>query len=310
MKLFHLFLVIPLFLIAVDQPDVYQKIENIYSPTIADYRMIQDYLAHGARPYLERLKLYSRVARNFKIIGDQPDELPQSGIVPVNCSIEKKENCVVLYASLNLNYPAGLKKLVKEIAASDFEGHVIYHLGGWPNIEGGSLVLAHVPYAFKVAAFKEAQRLGYKRAFWLDTAIKPLVSLNTIFSMIEASGYFIIGGNYLIGSSLEPDVAKAFGITQAEALKIPNCFSGMIGLDFTNKTGVEIIDRWYQAAFHPTAFYSAKPEQFPYSIIVYQLGLIELIISHQRVAFDVSQINPSSLFLIDMKYWGFIHQSK
>ena len=47
--------------------------------------------------------------------------------------------------------------LVYLLSQSDYKSHILFQLGGWPNTEGGSLVLAHVPYVFKASILKEAQ---------------------------------------------------------------------------------------------------------------------------------------------------------
>jgi hypothetical protein len=167
-----------------DPEDVYRKIQDIYHPTVNDYRLIQDYLTNGERPLLYRLENYAQKARDFKIIGDA---LPQSKVIAVNSCKMVRENCILLYSSYNFDYQKGLKRIIEILVKSDYKGHILYYIGGWPNVEGGSLLLAHVPYAFKVAAFKEAERLGYKRAFWLDASVIPLVSMNQIFAIMVKS---------------------------------------------------------------------------------------------------------------------------
>ncbi|MDB6081732.1 MAG: hypothetical protein JWO53_1004, partial [Chlamydiia bacterium] len=165
----------------------------------------------GNRDDIQRLNDYNyeHVTKTFKIIGNTPGELPKYEIIPVNSESSDRENCVIIYSSFNRYYQQGLERLVQHIKESDFKGHIIYRLGGWPDTEGGSLVLAHVPYAFKVCLFKEVQALGYKRAFWLDTSILPLVSLNTLFRMTEEKGYFVMGNTCMVGPYTNATVAQA-----------------------------------------------------------------------------------------------------
>lgn len=282
--------------------DVYSKVSDLYNPTLDDYRLIQHYLRHGERSIITRLKDYQPNARNLKIIGDIPDEYPEWGIIAVNCDENDRENCLVMYSSFNKNYPRGLKRLVKIVSETDFKGHIIYRLGGWPNVEGGSLVLAHVPYAFKVSALKEAQRLGFKRALWLDTAIVPIVSLNEIFSMIQNKGYFIMGNSHMIGPYMHPDVANAFAVPYDETFYIPSCSAGITGIDFTNEKGVEILDRWYQAAHNAVAFFSPRSDQNALSIILYRMGISCDLINIEKLAHNRNEIRPDSLLLIERGY--------
>lgn len=280
---------------------VYSQIKDIYHPTTIDYRNIQNYLTYGERSLIKRLKDYESNARNFKIIGDTREESPQANIVAVNCSKDEKENCLILYSSFNKNYPRGLKRLVSHAVASDFKGHILYRLGGWPNVEEGDITLAHVPYAFKVCMFREAKRLGYKRAFWLDTAVLPLVSLNQLFQMLEEKGYFVVANSHLIGPYMDPSAADAFGLSMEVADQIPSCAAGIIGIDFTNKAGMEIVEHWYHAAENKVAFFSPRSDQNALSIILYQMGITDFV-SIDRVVHNRYTIKANSLFLIDREY--------
>lgn len=286
---------------ASEEDLVYSQIQDIHHPSLDDYRLIQHYLTYGERNKIQRLNDYLPNARNFKIIGDTPEELPQTGLVAVNSDESQKENCIVTYSSFNKNYPRGMKRLVNLVAHSDFVGHVLYRLGGWPNAEGGSLVLAHVPYAFKVSFLKEAQRLGYKRAFWLDTAIVPVVSLNEIFKIIEEKGYFIMGNSHNIGPYMDPKAAKALGVPMEETFDIPSCSAGIFGVDFTNEKGMQIVDAWYEAAFDKDAFFSPRSDQNALSVILYQHGIHDLV-DINRLAHNKDQVGPNTLLKIEREY--------
>lgn len=178
----------------------------------------------------------------------------------------------------------------------------MYRLGGWPNTQNGALITAHVPYAFKAAILKEAESLGFKRAFWLDTAILPYVSLNTLFDMIADTGYFIMGNSHIIGPYTHPDVAYALNITYDETYHIPSCSAGITGIDFTHPLGKTIIDEWYEKSFHPVAFFSPRSDQNVLSIILYKLNLSNTMIPIERLAHNKEQINSMTLLLINREF--------
>jgi hypothetical protein len=281
---------------------IYEQIKDIYHPTLEDYYLIQNYLTYGEREGLEKLKHhYGSRQRNLKIIGSSIDELPQSEIIPVNTDIKDKQNCLVLYASFNLHYPDGLKRLIKSVKESDFKGHILYHIGGWPDLKGGSLKLAHVPYAFKVCCFKEAQKLGYKRILWLDCSVIPLVSLNTIFAMIKEKGYFSIKNSHKVGPYCNAQAASYFGYTLEETNHILSCQAGFLGVDLTTEHGKKIIDLWYQAAKDENAFYSSRPEQNALSLILYKCNLTSI---PNRTENNSRQHcpRPDTLFLVDRNF--------
>lgn len=279
---------------------IYSQIKDIKHPTIEDYRLIQNYLSHGEREHLTLLDDTQYLARKFKIIDDNQVELPQSHCIHVNAAPDERKNCVLIYASYNRKYPKGLERLVNNIKQSDFKGHVLYQTGGWPDLEGGSLVLAHVPYAFKACFLREARRLGYKRALWLDTSVVPVVSLNEIFKIIAEKGYFIFDVNRRCGEVMNAKAAAAFGITVEEAMKIPQCAAGIFGIDFTHEKTAKVVDLWYQAAQHPDAYFSRRPDQSALSIILYQQGASEFFplkrLPHKEVG---EPIQPDSLFYLD-----------
>jgi len=280
---------------------VYAQIKDIYNPTIQDYYLIQDYLAKGEREGLEKLNYTARRQRNCKIIGNSPDLMPESGMIAVNTDVDDRENCLVLYASFNLHYPAGLKRLIQLVKESDFKGHILYHMGGWPDLEGGSLTLAHVPFAFKPCCFKEAKKLGFKRALWLDTSVIPLVSLNTIFAMIEEKGYFSIKNCHQVGPYCNSKTAAYFGLTHKQTYKIVSCQAGFLGVDFTTDQGNKIIDLWYQAAKDTHAFYSARSDQTALSLVLHQCNLTCLpdctVNTHSP-----RRRTPSTLFVVDRRF--------
>ncbi len=280
---------------------IYSQIKDIYHPTLKELKRIQHYLASDQRYGLDKLGFYKANIQNFKIIGNSKKRQPRSGVIAVGCKKTIKENCLILYSSFNKNYVGGLKRLISFVKRSDFKGHILYRVGGWPNIKGGSLNLAHVPYAFKPSFFKEAERLGYKRVLWLDAAILPIVSLNSIFKTIQEKGYFVMGNSHMIGQYMNEAAAQAFGIHLQDTYQIPSCSAGLLGVDLTNARARQVIERWYALAHHASAFYSERPEQNALSIILHQSGITDFESIH-RLAHGKNSINADSLFLLERSY--------
>jgi hypothetical protein len=293
--------------IAENAVSLYADIKDPLHPTDEDYRKIQDYLTSGKREEIAGLgEYYAGLARNFKVIGDAPGETPESGTIAFHCDDDQRENCVITYASFNLNYPNALRHLIQSVKDSGFKGHVLYRIGGWPNAAGGSLAVSHVPYAFKAAFFKEAERKGYKRVLWLDTSLSPLVKLDSIFDRIAQDGYFFMGNSHMVGPYINEKAANALGVPLVTTFLIPSCSSGMVGLDLTNPKGKEIADKWYEAAFDPHAYFSSRPDQNSLSVILFRCGINNLT-PISRLAHGTEEITPNSLFLLD---WHFAHKAR
>jgi hypothetical protein len=284
----------------------YGQVRDIYHPRNEDYLALQKFLSKGKRPALARLGDMEKRIHNFCIIGKTFDEMPQDGKVIVNCKEDDKENCLIVYASFNKAYPKGLKRLVDAVANSDFKGHILYRIGGWPNAEEGDLKLAHVPYAFKPCFFREAWRLGYKRALWLDASILPVVSLNHIFEEIASKGYFALANGQTIFPFMNEQAAAALKTTLAECSKIPSCSAGLFGVDFSNEKAAYVISQWYQAALHPDGFFSARSDQNALSVILYQNDMLQWALP-ETLAEAPQFLFENTLFKIDR---GFVQYGK
>lgn len=279
----------------------YGQVRDICDPKIEDYQALQKFLARARRPALARLGDMEKRARHFCLIGKKAEELPQFGKVAVNCSEDEKENCLIIYASFNKAYPQGLKRLVDYVSNSDFKGHILYRIGGWPNVEEGDLKLAHVPYAFKPCFFREALQLGYRRVLWLDASIQPIVSLNRIFEEIAAKGYFAVGNGQYVAPFINEQAAASLGVTLGECAKIPSVSAGLFGVDFSDEKAALAIAKWHQAAQDSAAFFSSRPEQNALSIILFQMDMQNWA-SSSKIAESSEPISQNTYFKIDRGY--------
>lgn len=277
--------------------DFYKNIQDICNPTQKELLTLQDNLLKTHRPILNQMKETGFIPREFKFIGTTEEETPSSGKLVLNCSEEERENCIILYSSFNARYRLGVRRLLDYLSISDYKGHVYYKIGGWPNIEYGDLALAHVPFAFKPCFFKEVETKGYKKILWLDASIipSPGVSLNFIFEIISHLGCFIQAGDHSIGPYMNPESAKAFGLTMKETNKILSCSAAIIGIDLTDPKAKLLIDSWYNLAQHPYAFFSDRSDQNALSILIHQLDLKGRLIPR---SFLGSLAEPKNSFFI------------
>ncbi len=282
---------------------VYAEIEDICHPTLDDYMLIQEYLFYGFRPFIDRLNpwQYKSKAREFRLVGRNSSEVIESGVIPVNCEENDRENCILLYCSFNHEYPRCLKRLIDMIKSSDFKGHIVFHIGGWPDLEGGSLTFAHIPFAFKISSFREAERLGFKRALWLDASIVPLDSLNNTFKMISENGYFTFRTINHIKELCNEHACDALGVNFDEADQIPACLAGIIGFDFQNDAAQKALTRWYEVTKnHEEAYFSFYQELCVLSVILHQTGLSDIRKLEGIVTWEINEIdNPGIEFFVD-----------
>jgi len=279
-----------------------KELSYLKDPSYKDYLRIQRYLRKGDRPLLKYLNDTEAVAKQLKLVGKSENDMPQFGRICVNSSEADLQNCIILYASYNKNFPAALKRLLDKISGSDFKGHVLYRIGGWPNIEGGDLPLVSVPYAFKVCFFREAARLGYKRVLWLDTSVTPIVSYDQQFSWIKEKGYLAVGNTHNVGPYFNQRAASALGLTLEESYAIPSTSAGILGVDLSSPQGRKVLELWYKAAKSPDAFFSARSDQNALSVILYQLGMTDWINYQTQIAEGEEKIEPRSLYILDRSF--------
>jgi hypothetical protein len=264
---------------------VYASISDICHPTFEDFQKIQEYILEGERPYLECLNTFYPDVRNDGL--QMGSFMRQTRLISPKNEIDlslhvdylgndpsNKEWCVISYASYNREYDKKLQLMNSRFRKVKFSGHLLYRIGGWPDIEGGSLKLAHVPYAFKVAMFREAQKLGYKKVLWLDTSMDPQKNFDVFFDIIGVDGYFILE---IFPSKLRSHGSEtmriSLGVTEEENKIIPQVAGGIVGIDFTHENGRKLLEAWYKAAEDLDPFLSPRSDQAALAAIAYKLGL-------------------------------------
>lgn len=277
-------------------------------PTWSDYKKMQAYIERKERPELQLLNEaiipggtlynYAERARKFRLIGKKPWEKPIFGVVHHNCSSDDKSIAICTYASYNHNYPKGVELIQDALKKVGFKGHFIYRIGGWPDTEGGSIKLAHIPYAFKPCFFRELARLGYAQILWIDTSIRPVNSLQRAFDVMAEQGYFVQGDGQLLGQYCSRAAAEALQAKPEEIVNWPSIGAGVIGLDMRHPNGKALLDRWYMAAEQETPFLSPRPEQNALSILLHQMNLKNWE-SPPTLVWNFEQCNERTLFVVD-----------
>ncbi len=226
---------------------VYASIPDIYNPTLVDYQAIEDYIHTGVYPYIGRVINWEveQRPRDLKLT-PRPGESLRYRIRAVNLNNpNKRRNCIILYTSFNDDSPTKLRQLFRQIRNSNFKGHVIYRVGGWPNIEAGNLIYAHLPNSYIMCAFAEALRLGFRRVLWLNPNVRAEIRYRKIFKKIKQASFFAYSLPYKLSQLLQrKEYILSFNISENRASKIYTLFSGIIGLDFTDSTALNLFLDW------------------------------------------------------------------
>lgn len=263
--------------------DVYRQIKDINHPTKKEMKMVQNYLNHGKRKYLNWLNTsllgydighyrYDLRAREIKV-WSQEQEGYYRYVRSINTTCDDKDVCVVTYGSLNSGYHESIKKIEDHLRRIGFKGHFIYRIGGWPNMEWGSLKHIHVPYSFKLCMMKEAMNLGYQKIIWIDSAVKPLSKFNNIVRILDQDGYLLMDHGVSIAQHVTVPVKDVFHLTAEDFFNIHEVQASMFGLNTKSEKAM----RFFNEAFHQLdqlgGYLSPRPEQVAFGVIAYKQNL-------------------------------------
>lgn len=252
-----------------------KTISDITNPTLQEYQTIDHYLRQE-RYFLSELKNLNpkRLSHflSFQLLGKN-NEMPTIEKHSFNITEKSKKRCLILFASRNGNYQTRARELLKEIEQSGYSGHVLLRIGGFPNTERGGLKLCHIPYAFKISMFREAQALGYHEVVWIDLSLHPLTNLEMIFSEVKRNGYFLIKISSL-QENLEKHQIKAaesLGASLNHYPYIDHISSAIIGIDMSHKTAPELLELWEIYTQNTNACITWHPDDLCLSVAAWNL---------------------------------------
>ncbi len=100
-------------------------------------------------------------------------------------------------------------------------------------------------YGYKIDAINQARRNGWRVVLWMDVTFQPIAPLDLLWAHIQEYGWFVpLQSSSMLGTWASDDALVVYGIDRDEAMSIPLCFSGIVGLDFGNAVAVEIFEAW------------------------------------------------------------------
>ncbi len=117
-------------------------------------------------------------------------------------------------------------------------------------------------YDQKLDAIEQAYQAGARYVLWMDVSFEPVAPLDPIWEIVERNGWFVSKqGESTLGTWTSDDALFHFGINRDQAMEIPLCLSGLVGLDLGAHTGQEILRRWKLLAHtFPGNYYNVPGE--------------------------------------------------
>lgn len=205
-----------------------------------------------------------------------------------------KETCVINFAK-GAWYPRGQARLGQSLRDVGYTGGFY----GW-NDEHALMVPPHEmqPYAFKIGAFQEAKRLGYRKILWCDAAVFAIKSIQPIFDHIEREGHVFFQSGFNCAQWTSDACLSAMAVNRDEAEKMTMYMACCMGLDLDNQRSSEFLDRltnysmtgdclpgaWrndnHEVSMDPRC-QGHRHDQSVGSIVAAQLGM-EVIVAHHN----------------------------
>jgi hypothetical protein len=238
----------------------------------------------------------SRRARGRSMPHIIGEEISKLCIQAINTGADDRDCCIITYASLDPPYPSLLQQLLQKLP-DVFQGHVLYRIGGWPGMESGCLLHCHVPYSFKVCAFEEAYRLGYKKVLWLDARAEPLRSLAPLFEKMEQDGcLYRYAHGKLLRKLVTTEILEDFQLSRQQIQKYRHIASGILGFDCSKPMILALLREWHASVERGRSFYTFFPDEVSLSIVLHKYGFESL--GKDLATFDRKKLG-NAFFLFD-----------
>jgi len=138
-------------------------------------------------------------------------------------------------------YKVGSERLEKSLMFNGYSGDAIYWRDELPP---DCPPHNHNPYAFKIYAFREAFRRGYKVVVWLDCSLWAIQNPMPIFDIINEKGVFAFRSGYNCAETCPDNLLAAVGISRDEAEQIPETATGIVGINIDNPDGKKVFQYW------------------------------------------------------------------
>lgn len=268
---------------------------NWKNPSFEDLRLVQQFLNEQfLKMPLDAYQNRTERIKSFKLFD------PNYNSYQLHIKRGKDHSiCITCYSSINANYQTKLDRLLKSLAEYDFAGDILYRIGGWPDMENGGILLCDTPYSFKISAFEEALRLGYKQVLWLDLSVVILSDLSSVFKKIkENRAYFRKSFFPFEKIDINEALAKACNMTLKELRQVPHYATGVLGLDLENFNVQKLLLDWHKFAEQKEAFKSNFPTQISFSILVDKYDFHKALCKFEEIVFSKDLITNDTHFFI------------
>lgn len=146
----------------------------------------------------------------------------------------------IISCGIGAGYAAGIDRLERSLHYNGFLGDTMFwkdYPEGCPAHEGEG------QYNFKVYAFAEAFKKGYKIALWLDASLYAIADPMPIFDYINDNGLYFFKSGYPL-SATATDKLLGPVLLREDLVDVPEFATGAVGINIDNPKGASFFHLW------------------------------------------------------------------
>jgi hypothetical protein len=145
----------------------------------------------------------------------------------------------IISVGIGAGYAAGIDRLERSLLFNGWLGDTMF----WKDYpEGCPAHKGEGQYNFKVYAFNEAFKKGYKVVLWLDASFYAIKDPMPIFDYINEHGLYFFKSGYPLSATATDSLL--FGLTREEFVDVPEFATGAVGINIDNPNGVGFFKSW------------------------------------------------------------------
>jgi hypothetical protein len=147
----------------------------------------------------------------------------------------------IISAGIGGWYAAGIDRMERSLIFHGYGGDMLF----WRNEYPPDCPPHDInPYAFKIYAFREAFRRGYKIVMWLDCSFWAVRNPMPILDIVNDKGVFAFRSGYNCAQTCTDLLLNEAGYTRDEAEQLPEIATGIVGINISNPDGKKVFDLW------------------------------------------------------------------
>lgn len=167
-------------------------------------------------------------------------------------------------------------------------------------------------YNFKVFAFQEAIKKGYRKILWCDSSLYAIKDPMPVFDYIADHGIFFFKSGYPLSATATDAMLDAMSEKREDLVEVPEFATGCVGIDMDHPKGDAFFDAWKmfmrmglfggnriheeKDSKHPL-FKFSRQDQSAASMVLHHMGIKECGHDKRYVSYYPAE-EPSTIFFV------------